>query len=123
MKAAIFVLSDPKGGDDALGRVFNALGAAYEYKEAGDEVAITFQGAGTRWVVELNKTEHPLHALFQAVLDKVAGVSCGCSDVFGAHAEAESGGFKIVKENAVPGTTGVASFRKFAKDGYLILTF
>ena len=47
MKAAIFVLSDPKsGGEEALGRVFNALAVAYEYKQNGDDVSVTFQGAG-----------------------------------------------------------------------------
>ena len=124
MKAAIFVLSDPKsGGDEALGRAFNALAVAYEFKQAGDAVTVIFQGAGTRWVAELSKPEHPLNALFSAVLDTVAGVSCGCSDVFGTRAEAENKGFSLVKDNAVPGTSGVASFRKFASDGYLILTF
>jgi DsrE/DsrF/DsrH-like protein len=124
MKAAIFVLSDPKsGGEEALGRVFNALAAAYEYKQAGNDVTVTFQGAGTRWVAELSKADHPLNTLFTAVLDTVAGVSCGCSDVFGAHAEAENKGFALVKDNAVPGTSGVASFRKFANDGYQIFTF
>jgi hypothetical protein len=124
MKAAIFVMSDPKsGGDDALGRVFNALAAAYEYKQNGDDVTVTFQGAGTRWVAELSKVEHPLNKLFNAVLDTIAGVSCGCSDVFGSHEEAENKGFALVKDNAVPGTSGVASFRKFAKDGYTVFTF
>ncbi len=123
MKAAIFVLSDPKGGEEALGRVFNALAAAYEYKQNGDTVTVTFQGAGTRWVSELSKAEHPLNTLFKAVLDTVAGVSCGCSDVFGSRAEAEHGGFSLVTDNAVPGTSGVASFRKFAQDGYQIFTF
>lgn len=124
MKAAIFVLSDPKsGGEEGLGRVFNALATAYEYKQAGDEVTVIFQGAGTRWVGELTKPEHPLNALFQGVLDTVKGVSCGCSDVFGAHEEAESGGFALVKDNAVPGTSGVASLRNFIREGYQVLTF
>lgn len=123
MKAAVFVLSDPKSGEEALGRVFNALAAAYEYKQAGDHVTVTFQGAGTRWVAELSKADHPLNALFTAVLDTVAGVSCGCSDVFGAHEEAEEKGFAVVKDNMAPGTSGVASFRKFAKDGYQVFTF
>ena len=36
MKAAIVVLSDPKGGDEALGRVFNALAAAYDFCASTD---------------------------------------------------------------------------------------
>lgn len=124
MKAAIFVLSDPKsGGEEALGRVFNALAAAYDYKQAGDEVTVTFQGAGTRWVAELSKEGHPANGLFRAVQDTVAGVSCGCSDVFGSREDAENTGFAVMKDNAVPGTSGIASIRNFARDGYQILTF
>lgn len=49
MKAAILVLSDPKSGsDEALGRVFNALAAAYDFKQSGDDVTVLFHGAGTR---------------------------------------------------------------------------
>ena len=47
MKAAIVVLSDPKSGtDEALGRVFNALAAAYDFKNGGDEVTLSHQGFG-----------------------------------------------------------------------------
>jgi len=124
MKAAIVVFSDPKSGsEESLGRVFNALAAAYDFKQQGDDVRILFQGAGTRWVGELTKSDHPAHGLFEAVKDTVAGVSCGCADVFGATAEAEKSGFELIKENQVPNTTGLPSFRKLARDGYTVLTF
>ncbi|GJL66134.1 MAG: hypothetical protein NPIRA05_11050 [Nitrospirales bacterium] len=124
MKAAIVIFSDPKNGsEEALGRVFNGLAAAYDFKQAGDEVSILFQGAGTRWIGELNQKQHPAHDLFEAVKDQVAGVSCGCADVFGASEEAEKSGFDLIKENPVPGTRGVASLRKFVAEGSTILTF
>ena len=124
MKTAIIILSDPKAGsEEALGRVFNGLAAAYDFKQAGDEVTIRFQGAGTRWIGELSKKDHAAHELFEAVKDHVAGVSCGCADVFGATEEAQKSGFDLIKENPVPGTTGMASFRKLAAEGYTILTF
>ncbi len=124
MKAAIIILSDPKSGpEEALGRVFNALAAAYDFKQQGDEVTVRFQGAGTRWIGELGKGEHPAHELFEAVKDKVAGVSCGCAEVFGANEEAEKSGFELIKDNPVPGTSGLASLRKLAADGYTVLTF
>ncbi len=124
MKAAIVVLSDPKSGsEEALGRVFNALAAAYDFKQQGDEVTVRFQGAGTRWIGELSKAEHPAHDLFEAVKDKVAGVSCGCADVFGANEEVEKSGFELIKDNPVPGTSGLASLRKLTADGYAVLTF
>ena len=57
MKTAIIILSDPKSGsEEALGRVFNALALASECKQKGDEVAVVFNGAGTRWPAELTQT-------------------------------------------------------------------
>ncbi len=124
MKAAIVVLSDPKSGsEESLGRVFNALAAAYDFKQQGDEVTVRFQGTGTRWIGELSKAEHPAHDLFEAVKDTVAGVSCGCADVFGGTEEAERSGFDLIKDNPVPGTSGLASLRKLTAEGYTVLTF
>ena len=124
MKAAIIVLSDPKSGtEEALGRVFNGLSAAYDFKQRDDEVTILFHGAGTRWIGELSKSEHPAHTLFEEVKDKVAGVSCGCADVFGGSEEAEKSGFDLIKGNPVPGTSGLPSLRNLIAEGYSILTF
>ncbi len=124
MKTAIVILSDPKNGsEEALGRVFNGLATAYDFKQAGDEVSILFQGAGTRWIGELTQPQHPAHELFEAVKDQVAGVSCGCPDVFGGTEDAEKSGLDLIKENPVPGTRGMASLRKLSAEGSTILTF
>jgi hypothetical protein len=121
MKAAILILSDPKSSaDESLGRVFNALASAYEFKANQDEVTILFQGAGSRWPTELIK---PVHGLFEEVKDKVAGISAGCANVFGAKDEAEANGFRLIRENAVPGTDGLPSVRSLVEQGYSILTF
>lgn len=124
MKTAIVVLSDPKSqSEEALGRLFNALAAAYDFKHNGDEVTLLFQGAGTRWAGEVVKKDHPAHALYKAVEDKVAGVSCGCADVFGAKDTAKSNGFALIKDNAVPGTSGLPSLRALSAAGYNIMVF
>jgi hypothetical protein len=123
MKAAIIVLADPKGGEEALGRLFNALAATYDFKARKEDVRLVFQGAGTRWAGVLGKSDHPAHALYKAVEDKVAGVSCGCSDVFGARADVEKNGFALITDNAVPGTSGLPSLAKYIADGYTVLTF
>lgn len=124
MKAAIVVLSDPSSGsEESLGRVFNALAAAYDFGQAGEEVRVYFQGAGTRWVAELSKPGHPAHALYNAVRDKVVGVSCGCADVFGAGEGAAMAGVDLVRENMVPGTRGLPSLHRLARSGYSVLTF
>lgn len=124
MKAAILVLSDPNHGkEEAVGRVFNALATAFDYKENGTEVKVLFNGTGTRWIAELSNPENPVHSLFEAVKDKIAGVSCGCADVFGAAEEVDKSGFDYLTENAIPGTRGLPSVHRLASEGFTILTF
>lgn len=124
MKAAIIILSDPKAGsEEALGRLFNGLAAAYDFKHNDVEVAIYFQGTGTRWAGVVGKPDHPAHALYKAVEDRVVGVSCGCADVFGAHGDAVANGFKLITDNHVPGTSGLPSLAKLVADGYSVFTF
>jgi hypothetical protein len=67
----------------------------------------------------LLKTDHPAHQLFKAIEDKVEGVSCGCADVFGANPS----GFDLIKDNQVPGTTGLPSLIRMQQEGYSIITF
>jgi hypothetical protein len=67
----------------------------------------------------MQNVEHPLHQLYKAVEDKIAGVSCGCADVFGANPS----GFDLVTDNRVPNTSGLPSFSKLQSEGYTILTF
>ncbi|WP_456428803.1 DsrE family protein [Rhodocaloribacter sp.] len=124
MKAAIIVLSDPRSGsEESLGRAFNALAAAYDFKQKGREVILLFQGAGVRWVGELGKAEHPFFDLFEAVKDTVAGISSGCADVFGATEEAERSGFDVLTDNPIPGTSGLPGLQRLVSEGYAILTF
>ena len=123
-KTAIFIFSDPKtGGDEALGRAFNGLAAAYDIKQSGGDVSVTFQGAGTRWPALITQENHPLHGLYNLVKGNIAGVSCACADVFEASENAIASGFPIIQENLVPGTTGLASFGRLLKFNTTILTF
>ena len=124
MKSAIIIMSDPKSGsEEALGRLFNGLATAYDFKQNGDKVSIMFAGAGTRWAGEISKADHPAHQLYKAVEDTVAGVSCGCADVFGARDDAVKNGFDLIKDNSVPGTSGLPSLQKLTRDGYSVMVF
>lgn len=119
-KTAIIILSDPKGGsEEAVGRVFNALASAYEFKHAGEDVKIIFQGTGIRWPEQLEKQDHPVNALYLEVKDHVHGLSKGCVAVFGT----EVSGYDLLDENQVPGTPGLPSFVGLRNDGYDILIF
>ena len=123
-KVAIVILSDPKAStDEALGRVFNALAVSYDYDQAGSDVRVQFQGAGTRWPEMLSNPAHPANSLWESVRHTVAGVSCGCADLFGASTSAQAAGMALVRENPVPGTTGIAGMRALIADGYHVITF
>jgi hypothetical protein len=103
--------------------VFNALATAYEVKQSGGEVEVVFQGAATRWPAKLAEPGHPAHELYVAVSNTVAGVSCGCADVFAATEEAQACGMELIKDNAVPGTSGLASVKRLMDEGAAIITF
>lgn len=124
MKTAIIIMSDPKSGsEEALGRVFNALAVAAESKQKGDEVAVVFNGAGTRWPAELTKLTHPANGLYNSVRDVVQGASCGCADVFGAKDAVEACGVPLKKDNALAGTSGLLSLRQYLVDGWQTIVF
>ncbi len=69
---------------------------AYDFRRFSVDVSVYFQEIGTLWPGILAKVDHPVHALFKAVEDDVAGVSCGCADVFGARDEAVKNGFDSI---------------------------
>ena len=123
MKTAIVILSDPKSGEEALGRVFNALAVAHESTQSGDEVEVVFNGAGTRWPEELSKPAHPANALYNAVREKVKGASCGCAAVFGATKGLEKCGLPLLKDKALAGTPGISDLRRYLAEGWQTLVF
>jgi hypothetical protein len=123
MKIAIVILSDPKAGEEALGRVFNALAIAEEAVRVGDEVEVVFNGTGTRWPEELTKVTHPANGLYNAVRETVKGASCGCAAVFGATKGLEACGLPLIKDKALPGTPGISNLRRYLAEGWRTLVF
>lgn len=119
-KTAVVVLSDPKAqAEESLSRIYNALAVAYDFKSAGHEVKILFQGTGTRWPEYLLKDDHPAHSLYKSLESTVEGISRGCAEVFGA----DSSGLDLIYDNDVPGTSGLPSFVRLENDGFRIFIF
>lgn len=119
-KTAIIILSDPKGGaEESIGRLLNGLAAAYDYKEAGSEVKIIFQGTGTRWPELLQKEDHMANKLYKILEENIEGVSSACAKVWGANPS----GLDLIANNPLPNTPGLSSFVELQKDGYNVLTF
>lgn len=124
MKVAIIIIADANANtDDSNGRAFNALSLALESKQKGDDTAVVFIGAGTRWPNALSNPTHPFFALYNEVRDVVRGVSCGCAAAFGSTEGVEACGLPQLKSNAVPSTPGLASVREFLAEGYHTLVF
>ena len=123
-KTAIVLFSDPKaGGEEALGRLFNALFLTLELKERDREVELIFQGAGARWPAVLVDPSHPANALYNAVREKVAGVCGGCADVFGATKAVEAAGLTLIRDKSIAGTGGVADLSRYLEEGWRLIPF
>jgi hypothetical protein len=117
MKAAIVVLADVETHGD-LGRVVNALIAAKELKEAGDEVRVIFDGAGTQWPGVLADPEHKSHKLWESVADTVAGACGYCAGAFDA-----TDSLHHAKVRLIDDYHGHPSIRALLADDYQVLTF
>ena len=116
MKAAILVLADTESHAD-LGRLTNALQAAREFQEAGDDVVVVFDGAGTGWVPELEDPDHPAHALYESLTD-VVRVCDYCADAFHVgDAVDESDVDRVAQFEGHP------SVRELVADGYEVVTY
>jgi hypothetical protein len=116
-KAAIVVLADTESHGD-LGRLVNALEAVKELKEAGDDVQLIFDGAGTKWIAELSKPDHKAKPLFDATRDKVAGACAYCAGAFGVAEQINECNLPLLGDYE-----GHPSFRRLLADGYHVITF
>jgi hypothetical protein len=116
-KAAIVVLADTETHAD-LGRVYNAIETVKEFQEAGDEVTLLFDGAGTKWIGLLANPDHRLRRHFDTVKPTIAGACRFCAAAFGAKAEVEQSGIPLLGEYE-----GHPSLRKWVAQGYQVITF
>lgn len=116
-KAAIVVLADTETHEN-LGRIANALTSAKEFKEAGDQTTIVFDGAGTRWVAELSDPDHRLHKAFESVKDVVEGACAYCAKSFGVKEEVQKSEVPLLEEYA-----GHPSLQRLVSEGYQVITF
>ncbi len=114
--AALIVLAGTDSPSD-LGRVVNALQTAREFDEAGDDVAVVFDGAGTQWIPELDDEDHDYHALYADVEPHVQACEY-CAGAYDVHSELEASDATLESE-----FDGHPSVRSFVDDGYEIITY
>lgn len=116
-KAAIVVLADTETLE-SLGRVANAMMTVQEFKEAGDDVKLIFDGAGTKWVSRLGDPAHQYHDVYERVRDQVSGVCQYCADAFGVTEEVRDADAPFADEYQ-----GHPSIRGLVTEGYQVVTF
>jgi hypothetical protein len=116
-KVAFVVLADTETRE-GLGRTVNAMIGTKEFKDAGDEVRLIFDGAATKWVGELAKPDHRYHELFEEVRDRVAGACGYCAQAYGAEQDVHREEIALLDEYEHH-----PSLRRLVADGFQILTF
>lgn len=116
-KAAIVVLADTES-KEGLGRISNALTSAQEFKEAGDEVTLVFDGAGTKWIPELSDSDHKYNRNFASMKDEIAGACNYCAKAFGVKDEVQESGVTLLGDYK-----GHPRLRTLVSDGYQVITF
>jgi hypothetical protein len=116
-RVAILVLADVETHGD-LGRLVNAMTAAKEFTEAGDDVQLIFDGAGTQWLGLLSDPEHKAHRLFEHVRDVVSGACGYCSRAFDAEEGVHHAHVTLLEEY-----DDHPSIRSLVASGYQVITF
>lgn len=116
-KVAVVILTDTET-HESLGRVVNGLELAKELQENDDEVKIIFDGAGTKWVPDLEDENHDAHPLFEAVSENIYGACRFCSKAFGVFEEV-----KLSQVDLLDEYDQHPSLRNFIEENYQIITF
>src|SRR5260370_19228215 len=96
-KAAVVVFSELDSDHEEKARVVNALLIAREFKEAGDEVEVLFDGGGVTAAAALAQPEHPLHRLYQNIAENLDSPSAFCAKPFDAK-EQNEGEYIIIQQ-------------------------
>lgn len=114
MKVAILLLADTLTHSD-MGRATIALETAKELMEAGEDVQLLFEGAGTKWPAELRKKENAINWLYKSVESSVKSVCSLCACDYSVKDQLKSSGIHLAETHP--------SLVKLVSQGYQVLTF
>jgi hypothetical protein len=117
MKVAIIILAGTES-HEGLGRLVNALETAKEMKEAGDDLRVVFDGAGTEGLATVSDPQHRRHALYLAVQDQISGACSFCANAFKVRDTLAQAQVPLLSEY-----DDHPSIRRLLADGYQVLTF
>ncbi|WP_236683068.1 DsrE family protein [Demequina globuliformis] len=110
------VIYEPASGD--LSRVFRGLKVASEFKSAGDDVVVVFDGSGVESLGALSEADHKLHPLLESLRDNVHGACAYCANGHGVKDQIEAAGYALKGD-----ADGEVSIRNLVTDGRQILNY
>lgn len=114
-KVAVFIY-EPISSD--MSRAYRGLKTALEFVQAGDEVAVVFDGSGVETLAAVADPSSKLNGILNDIKSSVEGA---CSFCASSHKVAEAitqAGYDLLTDYQ-----GEASVRKYVNDGYTILSF
>lgn len=103
---------------EASSRAYRAFGFAAELLEAGDDVAIVFDGGGTATLAAVLDPAHPLHRAWSRVSAALRGACAYCAKAYGVEEALMAAGVPMLKDHR-----GHASLRDLLLEGRQIVTF
>jgi hypothetical protein len=116
-KIAIVIFADTTTVE-ALGKISNAFMLASEAIENGADLKFISEGAGTKWIGELEKEDHKLHKLYSGLKSNITGACSFCAQAFGVKSEVEKAGITLLSEYK-----SHPSLLSLFTEGYQVITF
>src|SRR5664279_1887381 len=110
------VIYEPIGSDSS--RVYRGLKTALEFKDAGDDVVVVFDGSGVESLAAISDPKHKMNPLTGALHDNIRGACAFCVADHGVTDAVEAGGWPLLTDYK-----GEASIRSLVVEGYQILNF
>ncbi len=103
---------------EGMARALHALLYSQELMDAGYEVALVFDGAGTTWAKELRDPANKLHGAYKKLSDAGATqIICDyCASAFKVHEQVKAGPVPLAGE-----FQGHPSLVKWVKQGYQLV--
>lgn len=116
-KVALVIFTDLEESHADLGRVVNGLQIAREFKEAGDDVKMIFDGGGVASLAAIVQPEHRLHGVYERIEDLVVGACAYCSKAFEVKEQLEKAEIPLLTDYRQH-----PSIRSFVVEGYQLIT-
>ncbi|GAA1945586.1 DsrE family protein [Microbacterium aquimaris] len=110
------VIYEPISGDTA--RVYRGLKTAAEFKAAGDDVTVAFDGSGVETLAAISDANHPMNPLIESLRENVRGACAFCAGSHKVKDEIADSGWGLRDEAG-----GELSIRALAGEGRQILNF